>query len=381
MDHPHTFVELPQDCDLVIFRFLTIADLLAVRSCSRALRRRHDPERARGVWPLVRPAQLRVGTNVRLLHAAYNFTSDDIQCNEVFRNVIAAGDRPLAEWLLASFGCAIDRADNYDGAIRIACENGRLDLVQWLASLFEYRTDCDGLFVGHGYQIDVLFLACVFSHVHVARWLVSHFNIRRYPNATWTALRAYRAGHQRVAEWLFDQFGPPVTAQLFSFGEPLCDACMAGDLRTLRFLTTHFTLTATDARRRFNGALRNACARGHLEVAMWLTDQFKLTAKDARAENNYALRWACEGGQLAVVKWLVVRFELTSADARANNNWALRYACENGHLLVVRWLAARFKLTAADARAADNHALLGACKNNHLDVVQWLAAQFKLRRA
>lgn len=197
---------LPSDCDALVFRFLTLRDLLTIRGCSRALRVRYDPQQRPHVWRAVRPKGAIIGTRTslecaRILHRAYAITRTELSEWGTLGNRCRLGDLPAARWLVELFALTADDARAFDDwALRGACDNGHLEIAQWLAATFSLTsTDaraCDNW---------ALRYACARGHLAVARWLVSHFkltlkDIRSLGGDALSRARAH--GHSDVVAWL-----------------------------------------------------------------------------------------------------------------------------------------------------------------------------------
>jgi hypothetical protein len=244
----------PTVCDPLIFQYLLLAELVATRGCSRALRVRLDPPGARRSWLAVKPkgpilTELMPAPYCKLLHAAYAFSIGELAGWHItLQNLCRFGRLTTAQWLVNTFSLtAADARAQDNAALRYICANGHLATAQWL----------------------------------VERFALTAADARAKNNQ---ALRyACEGGHIAIAQWLVDRF----------------------------------ELTAADVRANDNGALRGACYGNHLVMAQWLAFHFKLTATDARALNNQALVAARLCGRRQVSQWLIKRFGLTQADAHA----------------------------------------------------------------
>ncbi len=244
------------DCDVVVCQFLTLGDLLAFRSCSRAQLLRYGPARG-GLWELASPTADQVIIQIRTNPVAH------IELlNSVYPHIISQIDVLLE--------------------VGHSCVRGRTAMAQWLVTRFDLTT-----VDFRQYDNAALRDACMHGHLATAQWLVNHFHL--------TANDA-RADNNGVLRF----------------------ACEGGHLLIAQWLTKHFGLTAADARAKCNFALRYACANGHLAVAQWLASRFHLTKDDARSMNNYALRNACARGHRAVIDWLMTRFSITLRSSSNN---------------------------------------------------------------
>lgn len=232
------FQRLPTEWVTLIFQWLSLQELLAVRGCSRGLRERHDPQRP--LWKILRPNDARLKLQLctslpsaMLMQSAYTFTSKEIRA-----------------W----------------GVLLSACENDRLAVAQWLTDRFGLTAED-------------------------AR-----------ANDNYTLCSTCENGHLAVAQWLAVRFGLTAEDARATDNAALQAACENGHLAIAQWLVGRFEFTAEDARDDDNQALRFACSNGHLTVAQWLADRFELTAEDARADNNFALRASCVCGHREVAQ-------------------------------------------------------------------------------
>ncbi len=255
------------DCDVLIYQCLTIRELLAVRGCSRALVARYGPARDT-LWEAVRPTRERLLDQlsasplalVKLLDAAYDFTTDRAGMPAAFRLVCARGRTLTAQWL-ADRARMARRSPTTTGALGCACANGHLRTAQWLTGRFGLTT-AD------------------------ARSLGNH------------ALNgAYLRGFAPVVEWLVETF--ELTAQDAAvelgygalLGAPLWNACANGHIAIAQYLVKRLKVTATYTHQ--SRALHVACRNGHLAIVQWLTST---RLARLRTDGVDALIAACENG-------------------------------------------------------------------------------------
>ncbi len=110
MDH------LPTDCDVVIFQYLLLDDLLSVRACSSSLRKRHDPRASRRIWLLVAPtARALVAhlpamslTSVQLVSIVYEFSADEVRHQRMLSTMCGRDCLVTPQWLASHFSLTAD---------------------------------------------------------------------------------------------------------------------------------------------------------------------------------------------------------------------------------------------------------------------------------
>lgn len=338
----------PPDCDLLIFGCLELRDLLAVRSCSRALRARYAPHARQLSWRAVRPADLRplarspLATIV-LLHTAYGFTPAEIGKWDILHRVCKGGDVEVAEWLVATY-----ELDVVDRGVLLfsAGSRGHLRMVQWLVRHYDISQ--------RGSYVDILRTfrgACDDGHLPVVQWLAAYFEISRTD--------VYKAD---------DSFS----------NCPFIHACIGGHLQLMQWIAHYFDLTEAEARSDGEDyALSWACHNGHWQVVEWLLTHYSITAGSLNIDLGLIVRTACMRGYLLVVQRLTTHFGLTAADFTKGG--ALRWACVRGHVPVVEWLAAHFNLVAKDLRA-DDILWVTASRPDSGAMMEWLGTHFEFSR-
>jgi len=167
--------------------------------------------------------------------------------------------------------------------------------------------------------------ACHEGHLHVVQWLVKTFALtandaRACHNS---ALRwACRGGHLNVAKWLVETFALTAKDMRACNNAALRLACSQARLNVVQWLMETFALTLTpkDARADYHEVLCLACRGGYLPVLKWLVETFALTSKDVRGYNNNTLHWTLQGRHRNRVLWWRETFALTTEEERARHN-------------------------------------------------------------
>lgn len=169
-----------------------------------------------------------------------------------FVTVTRRGDMELVK-LLAPLVTDPDEYDTYNAGFVLACQNGYLELAQWLAE---------------NYEIDNVM--CAFygatsgGHIEMAQWL-----IRTWPEINPSGCRdrairyACRNGHLGMAQWLV-------------------------------------TLEGVNPRANHDEALYEACCNGHITVVQWLRQSYP----EIDFTNSELLNGAMLNNQHAVIEWL-----------------------------------------------------------------------------
>ncbi len=332
---------IPTDCASLIFQFLSLYELLALRSCSRALLKRHSPSTSLVAWKLVHPTTKRLGAQVlsglasaKLMWSAYAFSDDHVRIWNVLQVACGRGDLSMARWLAARFRLAHCEIDT----LRAACTRGDLPMVQWLATRFDFpaKAICRRIYNAP------LECACVNGHLRVAQWLV-----RRYGS--------------RQCHYMAGLLGP---------------ICVQKHFTVARWVAQHFRITTAEVRA--NRILEWACEYGGLTTAQWVVGRFELTSDDARANNAGALCAAVRGDDLDTAQWFVQYFGFTGADVCALETDALSVACRSESIKMAQWLADYSGLTLAGmSDGVVQNILNSVCYHDHIRMARWFVARFQ----
>lgn len=169
---------LPIVCDLLVFQWLSLRELLATRGSSRTLRTWLGTQST--VWKSLRPSNTRLKLQLcaslpsaTLICAVFAITRKDIRDWNVLRTVCAHGRLKIAQWLANSFSLdAEDARTCNNAALRYACGGGHLATAKWLTHHF-------GLTVEDACTVDnaALFMASDNNYASMVEWLITHFSI------------------------------------------------------------------------------------------------------------------------------------------------------------------------------------------------------------
>ena len=162
--------------------------------------------------------------------------------NDIFTKICGMGFLEYAKYFVNENEIDIHAYNDY--AFRLSCENGHLELAQWLIQLGESSgyTKIDI----HASNKDAFRSSCYHGHIEVAQWLVQ---------------LGESDGYTKIDIHVLNEF-----------------------------------------------AFKWSCLYGHLNIARWLIElgeSSSYTKIDIHTDNDYAFRWSCHNGHIEIARWLI----------------------------------------------------------------------------
>ena len=236
-----------------------------------------------------------------------------------------------------------------DGAIRRACEFGKVDAVRFLLALDGVDPSAlDNAAIG---------VASAAGHADVVRLLLADGRADPADQADYAVRAASEGGHVDVVRLLLvDVRVDPGAQENYAVRH----AAERGETGVVQVLLEHVDVDPGDME---DYALRYASASGHTGTVQLLLRDLRV---DPGALDNWALRLAAENGHTGVVRLLLRDDRVEPGDL---DDYAVRLAAENGHADVVRLLLSDDRV---DPSADSNDAVCRAAENGHADVVRLL---------
>lgn len=305
------------------------------------------------------------------------------------------------------------QAGDMYNSIAAACENGHLDVAQWLytkgANVDDMRTDAvyRAAMYGHidclqwlhsvGANIHEAGL-CAFStaafngHLDVLKWFHQH----GVNYATGNISTACYRGDEEMAHWLYSVGADLSANNHFSF----IDACLHGHRAIAEWL---YSVGGYDGNS-IDAGFMGACAYGHRDIAEWLLSLgANIHSWDLRVyfightpepimENSpskfaWKIRYdwgnrrttglpdlpytdgafmlACINNHKDIATWL---YNMGNVDVTSCHNSAFVLTCFNGHLEMAKWL----DVISINTQITYEDALEAAKENNRSEVIEWL---------
>jgi ankyrin repeat protein len=186
-----------------------------------------------------------------------------------------------------------DLLDISDDALHVACENGHVDIVQYLLDIWKETGKWEEI----EEQKWVYFVSvCRNGHLQVVKFLIEFFNLNISINNDYALCVACENGHLEVVKYLF-QINPSIKISGLTFAT----TCRNNGLEVVKYLLQNPESISSskyyDSIMDFENALLYACGHGHLEVVKCL-----FQAKP-HLNMNEAFRCACLFGHVNVAKW------------------------------------------------------------------------------
>lgn len=170
----------------------------------------------------------------------------------------------------------IDIHANNEYAFQLSCQNGDLDLAQYLVDLGQKSNSLINI---HEDNELAFRWSCQNGHLNIAEWLINLGQKSNSPINIHVADEnpfrfSCKNGHLHIAQWLID---------LGRKSNLLIDIHADDEL-----------------------AFRWSCENGHLHIAKWLIELGKKSNSliNIHMHNDYAFHWSCKNGHLHVAQWL-----------------------------------------------------------------------------
>lgn len=242
-----------------------------------------------------------------------------------------------------------------NGALKVACQHGRLDVVAWLAQTFSAASPAD--------------------------W------------AGWALVVAGEYGQLAAAQKLQAvlAFAPGAVAK--HADRAFFDACVNGHRATAEWMYATYKLTRANVVNLTWYVLRESCAHGQVDVVKWLCETFTPTKADVLgSHNDGAFAMACENGHLNVAQYLQRQYAIADADvhrsfmgnlmgfwfAKSRMTNLLCHVTGNGHLGMLKWLCTLYGVTRREVLWGEGEMFTRACAYGHLATAKWLYGHYNL---
>lgn len=385
MSRPTIIERLPPTlCEVVFDLIGAFVALARTRRCSRTLHRRFSPMAATRIWLRLRPANLADALthpliplrSIQELHAVYGFAHEDARAH-------------------------------HNLAFLVACTDGRLDLVRWLADTFRLTSRDMTYAIGHcqttrcalhpakkdsdrespsGSEAPSDGVApsdgeapsdskAPFDEGPASwKWEREEIHIDQCefdaaPDlaALWSAATAAYAAYDNLIGKILYKGASDWTTESANAQRAHC--ALTTRLRVLR-RTTSQNNSVNSARQRLECFERHEpdVALPEYTPTPRVRHMIRTSQKDGRPTED-ALIAASANGHNAIVKWITKR-------TKPNANWgdALVAACKNGHLRTARFLYRRDSGLFDYIRYGNSNvqAFHQACRGGHSTVVKWL---------
>ena len=268
-------------------------------------------------------------------------TIDPQVIKEAFQEVCKQGNITIAQIILEQMPNEFTTGD-LNIATRLSCENGHLEIAQWLTTLYP-AINVEGHHEGWQFCDPVFYVASLHGHLEVAQWIFmkqnsEYYKVKRCISYLCTthvsfADKDLQEKQKKIADWLYSLYPKEIQSYLQQCGDYLW---------------------------------MGTCSNGNLSLSKWLYE------KNPALDYDGLFYISCTTNQLAIAKWLYsIHPEM---DVSTNNEMTFCDTCFKGHLEIVQWLLEIKPTIRVHTR---NHiAIKTAHTNNHQALVRWLVEQY-----
>ena len=191
----------------------------------------------------------------------------------------------------------------YDTLLHLACENGRLNIAQYLIGELQCKPASYTTTTGR----TLLHYACRYGHLNITQYLIemTHFN--------------------------------PACCDISRI-TPLHQACSNGYVKIARYLINdcHCDPSCIDTSGRT--PLHLACTYGQIEIARYLTNDCRCDPSCTDTIGHTPLHLACTYGQIEIARYLINDLHCDPSHISYRGRTPLHYACISSHALVAKFL-------------------------------------------
>jgi ankyrin repeat protein len=228
----------------------------------------------------------------------------------------------------------LDISNNNDEAFHTACNNGRLEIVEWLLQLYEEKQIHIDI-VNYKEIYKIFRNACEKGHLRFAQWLLQlKPDMSIYSRCVFTNVCSN--GHLEVAKWLLQVLNK--IARTTDLSMPFYNTCLNGHLHVAQWLLqVSRERGQTSIVLSYDDVFYHVCLGlgSRLEVAKWLLQVADEIGKPINISGHDAVvfRYACTRGDLKFAKWLLhVANEMGQPiNISANDDEAFLQSCSYGH--------------------------------------------------
>jgi hypothetical protein len=306
-------------------------------------------------------------------------SNNNLNNENLFRTSCEKGYLEFAKWLLEKYpainiyASVEDSFQNKYNAFTESCKNGHLEM-----TIFLHNLDCNKIF--DEYKNIAFFNCCENGKLEVAQWLLSNYplinidyNIKRIFDTPYnTFIECCGNGNIEMVVWL-QSLDKNITFDKYK-EKAFIKSCNNGRLNIAMWLLDKFP--TLDIHSNNEEAFRKSCENGHLNIAKWLKDKYPSINVHASgndgsitmSDNYVAIVRCCSKGYKEIVEWLI------DIDPKINDNIkqeAFNNSCEDDNIEIAKLLLDQYPTI--NIRDNNDFLFFMKCHNKQKKVAKFLS--------
>ena len=281
-------------------------------------------------------------------HEAVTFLLENEDCNPNIKNkagesilhlVIRNKQNGLLSLLLVSSKVDVNMRNDTTGdtPLLLACSLGYIDPIKALLKLDAYNPHCE-----NSRRQNIFHIACHNGLMDVIQYLAEKFrsdpkvfNCQDQDGISPVFLACMK-GYHAIVQYLHEKIFGDILAQSNEQQNCLHAACSSGNLELVEYLSDKIDINKTDSKN--TTPLLISCRQGNLEVTEFLVEEKKCNVDILTNMESTILHASCESNNLEVIQYVIGmnHFDLNARDSDGYTPYLL--ACKNAELKIINYL-------------------------------------------